>query len=157
MSDTPSQISPDRVGRVSQIVTGALIAGVVAMGVVTWVTAKGDAPALPVVSLVAAGFSGITVVMRFVIPAIMVASQKGMLSGVAEQELPQKLAGLYQTKTIVGMALLEGAAFFNLVAYMVDKQVWSYGIVTALLVLMAVTFPSQGQFESWVENMKREL
>ena len=88
---------------------------------------------------------------------VIVNGQKRQLNQSPGDEQRSLLAGLYQTKMIVGMAVLEGAAFFNLVAYITEKQFWSYGVVAFLLGVMAISFPSQGQFESWAEEMKRDL
>ena len=157
MNQDHSPIQAESVGRISQIIAGALIAGVVVFGGVAYFIAKGDAPQFPLISLMAVGFAGVATVMRFVVPTIIVNGGKSQLKQAADNEQQTQLAGLYQTKMIVGMALLEGAAFFNLIAYIMEKQLWSYGVVAFLLGVMAITFPSQGQFESWAEEMKRDL
>ena len=157
MSQGNSPIKPESVGRISQIIAGALVMGVVIFACIAFFIAKGDGPQFPMMSLMAIGFAGVATVMRFVIPTVIVNGGKAQLKQTAADEQPMVLAGLYQTKTIVGMALLEGAAFFNLIAYIMEKQVWTYGVVAFLLAVMAISFPSQGQFESWAEEMKRDL
>jgi len=157
MSQDNSPIKPESVGRISQIIAGALMMGVVVFACVAFFIAKGDGPPFPVISLMAIGFAAVATVMRFVMPAIIVNGGKAQLKQAAADEKPMVLAGLYQTKIIVVMAVLEGAAFFNLVAYMMEQQFWSYGAVAFLLGVMAISFPSQGQFESWAEEMKRDL
>lgn len=157
MSQSNPPIKPESVGRISQIIAGALITGVVVFACVAFFIAKGDGPKFPMISLMAAGFAGVATVMRFVMPTIIVNGGKPQLKQSSGDEQRSLLAGLYQTKMIVGMAILEGAAFFNLVAYISEKQFWSYGVVAFLLGMMAISFPSQGQFESWAEEMKREL
>ncbi len=157
MSQGNSPIKPESVGRISQIIAGALVMGVVVFACVAFFIAKGDGPQLPMISFLAIGFAGVATVMRFVVPTILVNGGKAQLKQAANDEQPMVLAGLYQTKTIVGMAVLEGAAFFNLIAYIMEKQFWSYGAVAFLLGVMAISFPSQGQFESWAEEMKRDL
>lgn len=148
---------PENVGRVSQIITAALIGGVICFSIAAYfMTNEGEAR-FPIVSMVAAGVAGVNATLQFVVPQIMVSSQTAKLSGKAEPELSQGLAALYQSKLIVGMALLEGAALFNLVAYMSDGQVWTFGVVAALLAIMAIRFPSQGKFEEWATDLKRDL
>jgi hypothetical protein len=58
---------------------------------------------------------------------------------------------------IIGVALLEGAGFFNLVAYMSERQWWTLAIVGVLMLLIAMMFPTLQQFESWSEDKKREM
>ena len=157
MSQGNSPIKPESVGRISQIIAGALMMGVVVFACIAFFIAKGDGLPFPMISFMAIGFAGVTTVMRFVVPTIILNGGKAQLKQAATDEQPMVLAGLYQTKTIVGMALLEGAAFFNLIAYIMEKQVWTYGVVAFLLAVMAISFPSQGQFESWAEEMKRDL
>jgi hypothetical protein len=146
----------DSVGRISQIIAGALIAGVVAFACVAFFIAKGEPAKTPMIALMGAGMAVMMIVMRFVVPMVIVNNGKAQLKQTANNEQRSLLAGLYQTKMIIGMALLEGAAFFNLVAYIIEKQFWSYGVVAFLLGIMAISFPSQGQFESWAEDMKRD-
>ncbi len=158
MSEIPQSEDLRNIGRTAQIIAGALIAGVLMFAVVAFIVGKGEGPdRMPVVSVIAAAIAGINLVLRFVVPAIVVSSQTKSVVGTAEPKLTQLLAGIYQTKMIVGMAVLEGAAFLNLVAYIVEKQVWSYGVVACLLTVMIISFPSQTQFENWAEDIKRNL
>jgi len=157
MSQGNSPIRPESVGRISQVIAGALIMGVVTFGVVAFIIGKAEPPKLPMISIMAGGFALMATAMRFVVPMIVVNGANAGLQQVDSTDLMNQLAGLYQTKTIIGFALLEGAAFFNLVAYITEKQFWSYGVVAFLLGVMAISFPSQGQFESWAEEMKRNL
>ena len=157
MSNVPQPVSPESVGRTVQIIAIALIMGILVFGCVAFVIAKEDGQPTLLVSLLAVGMAVLNTVMRFVVPAIMVNAAKSGLKGATDPDRMAQLAGLYQSKMIVGMALIEGAAFFNLVAYIMEKQFWSYGVVAFLLAVMAISFPSQGQFESWAEDMKRDL
>ena len=155
----PSLSPPDatKIGRISQIIAGALIMGVVMFGCVAFFVANGEPAKSPMVALIGVGMAAMAVMVRFIVPAIIVNGGKASLKEASDAEQTSLLAGLYQTKMIVGMAVLEGAAFFNLIAYMTEKQFWSYGVVAFLVGVMAISFPSQGQFESWAEEMKRNL
>ncbi len=157
MSQSPQPVGPESVGRISQIIAGALILGVVIFACVAFVIAKGEPAKSPVIALMGAGMAVMMVVARYIVPTALVSGGKAQLKQVGETEQRSLLAGFYQTKMIVGMALLEGAAFFNLIAYISERQLWSYGIVAFLLGVMAISFPSQGQFESWAEEMQRDL
>jgi hypothetical protein len=124
---------------------------------VAFFAAKGEPAKSPMLALVGAGMAVMAVVVRFIVPTIIVNGAKARLKEASATDVMAQLAGLYQTKMIVGMAILEGAAFVNLIAYMTEKQFWSYGIVAFLVGVMAISFPSQGQFEGWAEEMKRDL
>lgn len=157
MSNAPQPVSPESVGRTSQIISGALIMGIVMFGGVAFVVAKGAGDQAPMLAFIGIAFAGMNTVLRFIVPTIIVNAAKPKLIEANNADRMVQLAGLYQTKTIIAMAVLEGAALLNLVAYIIDKQLWSYGVVAFLLAVMAISFPSQGQFESWAEEMKREL
>ena len=157
MNQSPQQVGPESVGRISQIIAGALIMGVVIFACVAFFIAKGEPAKSPVIALMGAGMAVMMIVVRFIMPTVIVNGAKARLKEAADADRMTQLAGLYQTKMIVGMAVLEGAAFFNLIAYITERQLWSYGVVAFLLGVMAISFPSQGQFESWAEEMKRDL
>jgi hypothetical protein len=151
------QANPETVGRITQIVTAALITGVLVMVYVALATAAGPAPNLPFLSYFGIGFGVLALIARSIVQASMVAAMKKGLAGQSDQEQTVTLAGIYQSKTIVGMGVLEGASLMNVVAYMTDRQLWTFGVIACLLAMMAVSFPSQGQFESWTQEMKRDL
>ena len=157
MSNAPQPVSPESVGRTSQIISSALIMGIVMFGGVAFVVAKGAGDQAPMLACIGIAFAGMNTVVRFFVPTIIVNAAKPKLIEANDADRMVQLAGLYQTKTIIAMAVLEGAALLNLVAYIIDKQFWSYGVVAFLLGVMAISFPSQGQFESWAEEMKRDL
>ena len=157
MSQGNPPIKPESVGRISQIIAGALIAGVVMFACVAFFVAKGEPTKSPMLALIGAGMAAMAVVVRFIVPTIIVNAGKARLKEATAADVMIQLAGLYQTKMIVGMAVLEGAAFVSLIAYISEKQFWSYGVVAFLVGVMAISFPSQGQFESWADEMKRDL
>ena len=55
------------------------------------------------------------------------------------------------------MALLDGAALFNLIAYIIDGQWFSLATAGFLLLLMGMMFPTVREFESWAEDIERNL
>ena len=62
-----------------------------------------------------------------------------------------------QLRTIIGCALLEGAAFANAYAFMVERQVASLAIVLALILMIASHFPLRFWLDGWLERQKRWL
>jgi hypothetical protein len=71
----------------------------------------------------------------------------------AEELRPEDVLGAYQTRLIVSLALLEGVAFFCLVAFMVEHRWESFGIAMALLLMMAANFPTENKFRNWVRQI----
>jgi hypothetical protein len=59
---------------------------------------------------------------------------------------------VHQTNLIVGCAILEGAGFFNAVAYMLEHQQMNL-LAAAVLALMILTqFPTGSRLVSWIED-----
>ena len=110
--------------RTVQIIALALIMGVVTfLGGVLVATASRIDDSPEMITKIAAGFAFLMLVNYFVIPPIIIKAQlkQAIAAGMNQKqddEKIQKCCGIYQTQLIVGFALLEGAAFFNLVAMM---------------------------------------
>lgn len=66
-----------------------------------------------------------------------------------------KLFMVYQTKTILAAALLEGAAFLNVVAFLLGGI--PIALVLALLLTLAIVamFPRTSQVVEWIETQRR--
>ena len=62
------------------------------------------------------------------------------------------IVGQVQAANIVRMALLEGAAFLNLVLFFVDKS--QIGLIAAgiCLLLLVIGFPTGNRMIGWIEN-----
>jgi hypothetical protein len=55
---------------------------------------------------------------------------------------------------IIGMALLEGAAFYQAIAYYVEGQPLALGLGCLLLLGLIVQFPTRSRVERWLENQE---
>jgi hypothetical protein len=144
MSQGPTSL--EQTVRVTQIITGALVMGVVTFAAIA-VPAIGALNAAPngvLVSGLGAAFAVLAFVLHLAVPAVMRASAERAVSD-------QQLYGLYLSKTIIGLALLEGAAFFNLIALMVEHNWWSLAIVGGLVLWMLALFPTRTRVSHWVE------
>ncbi len=154
------QVGADQVGRMSQIIVGALMMGVVMFGVVVLVVLQpGRAqpapnPQTPLLAWMSAGAAAVMLGLRIVLPGI-VSSAPTRQALEAGGDLREALAPVYQMKVIVGNAMLEGVAFFCLISYLIEGQSISLAAAGAMLAVMAATFPSQGQFEQWVDQTRR--
>lgn len=99
----------------------------------------------------AAGMAAVNFVLHIIIPSFA-DRQAGR---VAQDGVPA-LLGLYQSKTIIAGALLEGAAFFNLFALSVEHHWWSLAIVVLLLISLGVLVPTSVRIDHWIESKQLE-
>ena len=67
------------------------------------------------------------------------------------------LVTIYQTSLIMGLAMLEGAAFFNLIIFLLEGKAVTLISALALLLVEVVRFPTRSGVESWVENQRAML
>ena len=146
-----------------QIIAGALMMGVLMFLGVVLVATAGKFDGQPeMITMIASGFAFLMLVNHFVIPPIIIKAQlkQAIAAGMhqrPDEERIQECCGIYQTQMIVGFALLEGAAFFNLVAMMVEHCAASIAVVTLLLLLMVAKFPTRDKVSFWVQDKLREL
>ena len=155
--------TPEALVRTMQIVAAALMLGVlVFLGIVLVIT-QGDVSGKPeLMTMMAAGFGALMIVSHFVIPAISVKlhlrqAAAELTAKKTDDDKRVRMYGIYQAQLTIGFALLEGAAFFNLIAMSAENSVVSLGVVILLLGLMAVKFPTRDKVSFWVENKLREL
>lgn len=67
----------------------------------------------------------------------------------------EELLGSYTTRLIIGLAILEGAAFFSVVVFLVKAQ-WPLLIATAVLaILMIAKFPTRSGLERWIKERRQ--
>ncbi|MBX3412055.1 MAG: hypothetical protein KF708_05000 [Pirellulales bacterium] len=66
-----------------------------------------------------------------------------------------RLMAVYQTKTIVSCAMLEGAAFFATIAVLMEGAIICLVVAVALMVAIAARFPFERQVSEWIEQQHR--
>lgn len=152
-----------------QIIAGALIQGIIIfLIVVLSLPAPPNRLAIfnPYIGL---GVALLAMVMSLVIPNVIMNSTKKSLIKGRPIDLPKQfgevsdlgfltpLAGFFQTKMIIAMALLEGAAFFNLLSYMMERQAFSLAIVGMLLLAMMMNFPTRRGLEKWLAEETKSI
>lgn len=148
-----------------QIIAGALMAGVLFFFGIVLLSTQGDVFNFrqpEIITIIAAGFGFLMIVNHSVIPRIVGSAQLKQVtsSGFAEADIAtriDKVVGVYRSQMIIGLALLEGAAFFNLVALMVEKSGFSLCVTVVLLALMALKFPTCDKVSFWVQDKLREI
>ena len=68
-----------------------------------------------------------------------------------------KLLAVRLNTLIVAMALLEGAAFFACIAYLLEGQAVALVAVGVALALMLVRFPTEARVRAWLEQQAERL
>ena len=161
MTHGDSNGNAEKVTRTVQVIAGSIMAGMVFFGVVAFVISMGKEPGDPLIGYIAAGFTAVTAIAANIVPGILVQAMIRKQRSATEQDEPAQQsdssAGFYvvfQIKTIVEYALLEGAAFFCLVAYIVTVQLWTIAIAAAVLAKMAVAFPTRTRIDNWVQEQR---
>jgi len=155
--------TPQAAVRVLQIIVFALVVGVLfflGFALFTNKFAIGGAPDF--LCYFGIGFALIVFVAHLVAPGVM---QRTGLRGVTKSKLEgknadQKFMLLFphrQTATIIACALLEGAAFFNVFAYMRFEYLWSLVTVLVLVVFLVFRMPTLNSAQDWAEQRAQEI
>jgi hypothetical protein len=151
-----------------QTIVGALAAGVAAFFVVVVLVAGRDQrivpPGQPLIANIAVGVTIAIFAAWAFVPNIIAGK---MRQSIVEDKKPHPAARLsggaglgdigplsaaYQTRLIIGAALLEGAAFFNLVAYLLERQSLSLIAAGVLLLVILSQIPTVSRLEEWTER-----
>lgn len=136
------------------------MAGVIPFMAIAIVMRFGQAPAGKIViAYLAVGMAAMCVVARILVPRQIV---RGGIALLLKTRRPDELGRMdlypiYQTQMIVACAVLEGAAFFNLISYMTEGQMWTLGVVIVLLALMATSFPTAEKVNNWADEQLRRI
>ena len=157
--------------RQSQIVSGALILGCVTFFGVA-IAVPGEAapidPNLPILTYAAIGFAVMALIARWMVPGIVASTtRRKIIAGT--WRLPThapartvafvertgdagRLAMALMTGTIVSGALLEGIAFFALVAYLLERSPLSLILAGAMILGLLTQVPTRGRLVGWIEE-----
>jgi len=167
--DVPSIVGP-RV-RVMQLLVGGMAGGVASFALVAVVMRQaglqgGPEPFAEVLGYIGIAVAVVACALSAIIPAVMMGNwrkQQGaafLRQTAGRPEAPAVLAaGLitaYQSSLIVSCALLEGAAFLQLIVYFVGGESYSLGIALGLLVFLIAKMPTRDGVERWLA-MQRGL
>ena len=107
------------------------------------------------VSYVAVAFAVMIVMPFAVVPPLLVTTARKRLAhqyGEGNDTLVSPLFMTYQTKTIIGCALLEGVAFFQAIAYFLEGQQICLLLAIAFMAGIALHFPTRARVERWIER-----
>ncbi len=164
---------------VLQTIVAALVAGctfflVIALFVPGPAAHGGGGERSSALTYIAMVFLGATVVIRCVVPTLVVRKGRGAIARGTfslpqgrqtplqgdREELEQmgdagRLFVLYQTKTIVGAALIEGVTFFMTIAYLTERNTVALAIAVALILAVAAHMPTRAGVIHWIEDQLR--
>ena len=148
--------------RTMQIIVGALAWGVLMfMGAVLFISldpAGGGQPGVPLLTYLAVGTAAVAIAAAMIVPGMIADRQARSIAArpipPAADELGDvlPLSAVYQTRLIMRAAILEGAAFFNLVAYMLERRPLCLGAAVVLLLLISAQFPTRSRVEEWFDS-----
>jgi hypothetical protein len=164
---------------VLQIIVAALVAGCTFFLVIALLVpgpgAQGAGGERPLqFTWIAAAFMAAVIAARLVVPTIVVRNGRSSIargtfsfpwdrdtgSQAEGEELKQMgdagpLFMLYQTKTIIGAALLEGVTFFMTIAYLIERSPIALGLAVALILAVAAHMPTRTGVVHWIEDQLR--
>jgi hypothetical protein len=132
-----------------QIIAGAMIVGVLAGAGVTLLILGGESmfETTGVVASLAGALSLLAVVVCAVVPLNVRSPQ-----GAPDSSRELSLYTAYQTRMIARYGILEGAAFVNIVAAIMEQQAYSLAIVGLIALVMLAMFPTRGRLERFVKT-----
>jgi hypothetical protein len=168
MLDEPQRECLKKNLRPMQIIVAAFAAGVLAfMGVMPFFPAGGgeDGPAnSAVMQYIGLGLTIAAVLAWVIVPSFVAARlRQAIADGKPFTNRPtvpappeigdvRPVVEMYQTRLLLSAAILEGAAFFNLVIYMCERQPLNLALAGALVFILLTQMPTLGRWQSWTES-----
>ncbi|MBX7165091.1 MAG: hypothetical protein K1X74_01960 [Pirellulales bacterium] len=152
-------LSREQCLRTLSIIVGALSAGsllFIIMCVAVWLGQQQQFSSdLDLFGMIMLGFGALAVVNSLVVPRIVhAAGLKALDKSASEPQLLQ----VYQSVTIVGAALLEGAALANAVVIFMSGSLVNLAAAVLLVLLLLVLFlPTSGRLESFLVDSRRQI
>ena len=163
--------------RVMQIIIGALFLGAsFFVGIVLFLRLGQPGPAgnaQQFLTPIALGFALLAIVGSAIVPNLIVRQMRhsivrGTFRMPSGEGTPEKqrqildslgpaapLCVVCQTKLIIGAAMLEGAAFFNAIAYLIEGNALALAAIAVLLVLLLSKFPTSARIAAWMVPQMR--
>jgi hypothetical protein len=117
-------------------------------------------PPTPLVTYLALGFSAVLLAThRRILKQVETNARKRIARQAGESVdalIPEvgDLYGVYQSSRIIAAALLEGPAFFCLIAYLIEGQWISLVTAVILLIGLLLLFPSVSGVTRWIMDQQ---
>lgn len=174
MTETTWRDLVPQVVMLMRIIVAAMTAGVlfflaIATAVMSTGAERNWSTDVGLMTVMAVVFTIATLAARMVVvPMVVISSRKRIAQGQAASQqrgvLAERFAqagqggqmlALYQTSTIISLALLEGPAFFNSIVVLLEGSVVCLVLAIALAVGVAAHFPTPSRVTEWVEGQLR--
>ncbi len=157
--------------RLCKIIAGALIGGVTMfLAMVVSLRVGGGkgflaaepwniAPPRAIISLIGLAMAAMMMTMAPIVARLVTASLRAKM--VAGKPVDPQATGtgrqgelrlLYQMRMIIVLAMIEGATFFNLIAFLLEGKLPNLIAALVLIALMVVRFPTRGSVEAFVDD-----
>lgn len=152
--------------RTVQIIVASLAMGLILFAGIA-MSVRNDRPPQPqqdpLLAYLAVGFAVVMLAIRKTVGSSVVSRHRQNLASGTDVDLGRggtppavatdgdRLLYVFQQKTIIESALVEGPAFFVLVAYLVTGETWLLGVAAVLLTMLVVPFPTYDRIEDWVK------
>jgi len=163
--DTDGISSADFVQHVRglQIITGGLTVGASTVLATMLFLSRGEMDGDPdILAWVGIGMAVMTFTAHIVIPPIIVGSQLKAIGSetLKDSSTEQKYLAVFspiRSGHIVACAMLEGAAMFNAIAYMIEHWIGNVAAAATLIVLIALKMPTVFGMQNKVTDRLREI
>lgn len=157
--------------RVLQILVASVAMGPVAfLGYALFMAEQGDQDGAVFMTYLACGAAAAAVAARLFVPSVVVRSQRRQIaagvwsppgqsdnSHAAPTTDAGKLAAVYAARTTIAVAILEAAAFFLVLAFLLERNPLALAAAVLLMIVIAAHFPTQTRAVEWVERQLRQL
>jgi hypothetical protein len=154
--------------RTMQIIAAAILSGAVGFLVIAVFLRQGGAGAgaanTPLITYIILALAVVNIILSLVVPDMSAAAARRKIAQGAwmpAQAMPPDDAGqlsiVYTTRLLIGLAMLEGATFALLIAYLVEGQAVSLIVAVLLIGAMAWRFPTRARLTAWIEEQERLL
>lgn len=145
--------TPEQAVKAAQIVTFAMVAGIVSFGGIAVVVGGLHQDEDAFLSMILGGISLGPIVMSLVLPSLISperiqSRQTGAGSSVSPEMVPYQVMF---TRVLLRSGILEGAALLNLIAYLLEGQWWSIGLAGVILLILLTNFPTASRFHHYAE------
>ena len=133
--------------RAAQIIAIALILGVLVFVGISLVLVH-------VSNLGGQGLNGVLIVLAGMFAAISLAASAIIpkFGSKPRDHSENAVAQAFVGQHLLQKAPLEGAAFFNVIAYIVENSFWSLVVVAFLVAAMITTFPTRTKLDHFIET-----
>jgi hypothetical protein len=148
----------DQAIRSMTIVAGTLIAGVLVFSAFATYS-RTDEPQTSAMALVLVLMVVGMAVALLIVPNQIVRNTVLQLDfdELGEDSTRMALAGIAMTRMINRMAPCEGAAFFANIVWMIEGNFIVLGILTAIVFVQLILFPTRHSLENWIDEQLEAL